>query len=210
MAETPPIDRAALIFIEFQGEWIDPDAPLRHNLVQDQDHFNAAIDAAKPLLGAARAAGLPIVHAGLTLERDPGYALFGSGQSGLRGAIPKAGTWQGERTSFRPPFEPRLGEFVATGRSGASVLKNSTLDPFLRNNDIRTLYLCGFATHVCVESTLREAHDLGLDPWVVEDCCAAFNAAQQAHVLDDVVHHFGRRVTSRMLIDVVEAIPCSS
>ena len=209
-----PLGRAALIFIEFQREWLDMDAPLRRKLVVDGKAFNKAIAKASDLIGAARSARLPIVHAGLDLTSDPHYTLFGTTRSiantGLRAAIPSAKTWTADRANFSPPFEPLAREFVVKGRSGASVLKNSNLDAYLRNNDIRTIYLCGFATHVCVESTLREAHDLGLDAWLVADCCAAFTAAQHDHVLEHVVHHFGRCIKSETLIAAMEARPCSS
>ncbi len=119
---------------------------------------------------------------------------------GLRKAIPAAGTWKERGAAFVAPFVPREGEFVLKGRSGASVLKNATLDPFLRNNDINTLFLMGFATHVCVESTLREAHDLGYNAYVVEDACAAFEAAQHEHVRRHVIHHFGEETDASTLI----------
>ena len=210
---SPPVERAAIVYIEFQGEWLDADAPLRRNLVTDQGAFEAAIKSAAHLINAARKAGQPIVHAGLILTQDPDYLLFGAAQgsegSGLRGAIPKAGTWTGERAAFRPPFDPREGEFISNGRSGASVLKHSNLDAYLRNNDIRTIYLCGFATHVCVESTLREAHDLGLDACIVADCCAAFTQEQHDYVLSEIVHHFGRATDSAALIAAMEQSACS-
>lgn len=210
----PPLARAALVFIEFQGEWLDADAPLRTRLVKDQNAFERAIMAAERLISAGRNAGMPIVHAGLDLTGDPDYRLFGNRacmeNSGLRSTIPRAGTWTGPRAAFREPFAPQPYEFVVKGRSGASVLRNSNLDAYFRNNDIRTIYLCGFATHVCVESTLREAHDLGLDPWIVSDCCAAFTEAQQQHVLEHVVHHFGRTTDSTCLIAAMERLPCFS
>lgn len=212
----PPahLGRAALVFIEFQREWLDADAPLRRKLVADGDAFELAIANASKLIGSARSARLPIIHAGLDLTSDPSYALFGNARgianSGLRAAIPAAKTWTSDRADFCPPFQPLASEFVVKGRSGASVLKHSNLDAFLRNNDIRTIYLCGFATHVCVESTLREAHDLGLDAWIVADCCAAFTTAQHYHVLEHVVHHFGRCTQSDVLITAMESQRCSS
>lgn len=200
-----PTSRAALILVEFQGEWLDADAPLRRNLVEDQTAFDAAIATAADLVQVARRHHFPIVHAGLDLRGDPRYALFGggAGKAGLAGAIPQAGTWTGERTAFREPFVPGRGEFASIGRSGGSVLKHSTLDPYLRHNDIRTLFFCGFATHVCVESSLREAHDMGLDGWIVADACAAFSRAQHDHVIEHVVHHFGRATDARQLCDAI-------
>jgi len=194
--------RTALILIEFQREWVAPDGALRKNLVQDEEHFANAIGAAARVLEAARAHNWRVVHAGLDLRSDPDYALFAGGKTvtGLRRAIPAAGTWTGTGAERPDPFTPQLDEYVISGRSGASVLKNSTLDPYLRNNDINTLLLMGFATHVCVESTLREAHDLGYNAIVVEDACAAFERSQHAHVRRHVIHHFGEETGADALI----------
>ncbi|GLH71664.1 hypothetical protein GETHLI_01660 [Geothrix limicola] len=194
--------RTALVFIEFQAEWIGGRGVLYERLVEDKAAFRAAVDRAAEVLNVARQGGWPIVHAGLDFRGDPTYRLFAGGKDvlGLRAAIPRAGTWTGAGAEHVAPFEPLPGEFSTLGRSGASVLKHSNLDAFLRNNRIDTLLLLGFATHVCVESTLREAHDFGLNAWVVEDGCAAFTRAQHEHVLREVVHHFGGRISSTDLI----------
>lgn len=199
--------RTALIFIEFQAEWIGSNGVLFERLVTDKAPFRHAVRQAAAVLDAARRSGWWIVHAGLDLRSDADYLIFGGGREvlGLRKAIPRAGTWVGEGAEFVEPFVPRRGEFVVRGRSGASVIRNSTLDPFLRNNRIDTILLMGFATHVCVESTLREAHDSGLNALVVPDACAAFTREQDQHVRDHVVHHFGGLVDSDSLIATLSA-----
>jgi len=195
-------DRTALVFIEFQDEWIGEDATLRDRLVKDRAAFDKAAANAEKVIAAARAHGWTIAHAGLDLRHDRAYRLFNGGEDmlGLRRAIPNAGTWTGEGAQFVAPFVPEEDEFVAVGRSGASVLKNSTLDPFLRNNDINTLVIMGFATHVCVESTLREGHDLGYNVHVVTDASGAFTADQQEHFETHILHHFGAGVTTEQLV----------
>lgn len=197
--------KTALVFIEFQHEWVAEDGQLFGKLIQDKDNFRAAVRNAGQALKKARESGWTIVHAGLDLRDDPGYLLFGQGKrvSGLRAAIPAAGTWTGESAAFHPPFVPQENEFVVKGRSGASVLKNSTLDPFLRNNKIDTILLFGFATHVCVESTLRDAHDLGLNAVVVLDGCAGFNKAQDLYFKDNILDHFGTGIGVQALCDLM-------
>ncbi len=199
--------RTALVFIEFQREWIAADGILRNRLVVDHAAFDHAVEQAGAVLEAARTHDWTIAHAGLDLRHDPRYRLFhcGSDVLGLRRAIPAAGTWTSTGAERVEPFVPRTGEFDAVGRSGASVLKNSTLDPFLRNNDINTIVLLGFATHVCVESSLREAHDLGYNAWMVTDGCAAFDRTQHDHVCQQVVHHFGAATDADTLIERIEA-----
>lgn len=199
--------RSAFIFIEFQAEWLAQDGLLFQRLVQDKDAFLSAVSQAALLLAAVRESGCTIAHAGLDLRDDPTYRLFGGGQNvlGLRAAIPGAGTWTGRGAEFMPPFIPIQGEFIVHGRSGASVLKNSTLDAFLRNNRIDTLFLTGFATHVCVESTLRDAHDSGLNVFVVKDACAAFNRAQDEYFHQHILHHFGAGIDVATLVKRLEA-----
>lgn len=208
-ATPPAIDKArtALVFIEFQNEWVAPDGTLRELLVRDEAQFQAAIDNGARVLEAARAAGWTIAHAPLDLRNDRSYQIFGPAEEalGLRRAIQNAGTWTGEGAGFPATFAPRANEFVTAGRSGASVLTNSTLDAFLRNNDVNTLVFLGFATHVCVESSLRQAHDLGYNAYVVTDAVGAFEDHQNAYFQEHVLHHFGAGMTSDALIGVIEA-----
>jgi nicotinamidase-related amidase len=205
MMPTPAVidkTRTALVFIEFQAEWLADDRVLFDRLVQDKEAFRNAVSHAEKVLKEARHSGWTIVHAGMDLRTDPNYRVFsgGHGMLGLRSAIPRAGTWTGKGAEFVPPFVPELGEFIVQGRTGASVLKNSNLDAFLRNNRIDTLILLGFATHVCVESTLREAHDMGMNAWVVTDGCAAFTQLQHDYFLQHILHHFGAGIDTMSLV----------
>jgi biuret amidohydrolase len=185
-------DATALVLIEFQREWLDRAGKLG-SLLQDEEQLHLALQGAARAVEAARAEGIPVVHAGLRFQ--PGYIELGAAAHGLRGAIPRAGTWLGEWSDFVEPFAPREGEFVVAGRVGASAFTGSNLDAYLRHNRIEHIYVAGFALHVCVLATLCQGHDLGYDVAVLEDACAAFNRRQRQMVLDDVVHHFGERVT---------------
>ncbi|WP_454675486.1 isochorismatase family protein [Achromobacter pestifer] len=188
--QAPGEGRAALVMIEFVNEWLAPEGKLR-GLIKDEDQFTRSQEAASQALAAARSAGIPVIHA--TLRMSPDYRELGRARFGLRGAIPNAGTWQKQDTGwqFHGPFTPQANEFVVSGRAGASAFAASDLDNYLRGQGITRLYLAGYATHVCIESTLRAAHDLGYEAVVLSDATAAFTAQQQQHVLSEVVHHFG-------------------
>jgi nicotinamidase-related amidase len=200
----PPLDkqRTALVFIEFQEEWIGEDAALTDILVKDKEAMTRATAAAGRVLEAARASGWTVVHAPLDLSSDPNYLIFGRGEGmlGLRAEIPRIKAWQTRGSRFVEPFVPRENEFVSRGRSGASIITNSTLDAYLRNNGIDTLVLMGFATHICVESTLRHGHDMGFNVYVVKDGVAPFEPEQQAYFERHVLNHFGAGITSEQLI----------
>ena len=88
------------------------------------------------------------------------------------------------------------GQTPVEGRVGASAFANSNLDAYLRANGIRHVYLAGYASHVCVESTLRDAHDRGVEATVITDATAAFTQPQFDHFVNDVIHHFGHATTA--------------
>ncbi|MFJ4184270.1 isochorismatase family protein [Kitasatospora sp. NPDC089509] len=186
---------AALVLIEFQREWLDPEHGRLNHLVEDRGLLDTAVRGAAAALAAARAHGVPVVHVPLVLTPGaPELASWTPARLGLRAAIPKAGTWiEGSAgVEFAEAFRPAPGEPVVRGRAGASAFAGSSdFDLILRRLGVTDLYLAGFATHVCVESTLREAHDRGYTAHVVHDACAAFTRGQQEYVREHVIHHFG-------------------
>lgn len=199
--------RTALVFVEFQREWVSPNGALRTLLVSDEGQFQRAIDNGARVLTSARKYGWTVTHAPLDLRADPEYKLFGPSDRalGLRKAIQVAGTWTGPGAEFPEPFAPMDGEYVVRGRSGASVLTNSTLDAFLRNNDLCNVVLLGFATHICIESSLRQAHDLGYRAYVVNDATGAFEDHQNAYFNEHVLPHFGAGLSTAQLLDFLES-----
>lgn len=194
--QAQPKSRAALLLIETQNEWMHPKGKLNMALVEDQALLNNSIINIEKALHYARENNLTVIHIGLCFE--PGYPELGQATGGLRQAIPKAATFQAHAfgTEFYESVQPLTGEFIASGRTGASAFTGSNLDTYLRNNKIDTLYLVGYATQVCVESTFRDAHEKGYDTWVISDATAAFNATQQQYFLDTIVHHFGHQLTT--------------
>ena len=194
-------NKSALILIEAQNEWMHPNGKLRQLLVADEQMMLKSIANMEKALQYARNNNIAVIHVGLRFEK--GYPEMGNAKSGLRKAIPNAQTFPigGFGSQFYKTVAPIEGEFIVTGRTGASGFTGSNLDAFLRNNEIDNLYLVGYATHVCVESTLREAHDKGYNTILLSDACAAFNQSQQDYVLNEIVHHFGLSMTTKAFVN---------
>ncbi len=194
----------ALILIEFQQEWLADDGKL-NKLMEDRYLLQGAKDNAKRALAAAREANFRVIHCGLGFQEN--YPELGKPRAGLQSTIQEAGTFlaAGQGSRFVEPFTPSAGEFVVQGRTGGSAFAGSNLDVYLRNQRVNHIYLAGFALHVCIESTLRQGHDQGYEVVVLSDACAAFNQAQQAHVLDAVVHHFGKQMNTDDFVRSLEA-----
>ncbi len=189
-------ENSALILIETQNEWMHQDGKLYKALVKDKEMMHNSIANIDKALDYARKNNIAIIHVGLRFEK--GYPELANGKSGLRKAIPNAETFPINEfgSQFYDTVKPIPGEFVVTGRVGASGFTGSNLDVFLRNNKIENLFLVGYATHVCVESTLREAHEKGYNTYLISDGTSAFNRMQQDYVLSEVVHHFGEHLTT--------------
>jgi len=194
-------EKSALILIETQNEWMHTEGKLYQALVQDKEMLHNSITNIEKVLDYARKNDIEIIHVGLRFQK--GYPELANGKSGLRKAIPKAGTFPIEEfgSQFYETVKPMDGEFVVTGRVGASGFTGSNLDVYLRNNKIENLYLVGYATHVCVESTLRDAHEKGYNTFLISDATSAFNRMQQDYVLSEVVHHFGEYISTKEFIN---------
>ncbi len=164
----------ALVLIECQNEWLSPKGKLQ-KLIEDKEMFNHSIANIEKVLKFARKNNMPIAHVGLRFQK--GYPELANGKSGLHKVIPLVGT------------------FPQSGFSG------SNLDIWLRNNKIEDIYLVGYATHVCVESTLRDAHDKGYNTFLISDATSAFNRMQQDYVLNEIVHHFGEHLPTEKFIN---------
>ena len=192
-----PDQKTALLLIEYQHEWLATEGKL-NSLIQDREQFRSAIAASEQLVIHARQHNVPIIHSGLRFS--PGHPELGTAHYGLRAGIPKLGTFVGKGADFIEPFTPQAGELIVSGRTGASAFSGSNLDALLRHHDIDTLLIAGFALHVCIESTLRHAHDLGYNAIVITDASAAFTSEQHLHVTNNIIPHFGYGITAQAVI----------
>lgn len=194
-------EKSALILIETQNEWMHKNGKLHKALLKDKEMMQTSIKNIEKALEYARKDNMEVIHVGLRFEK--GYPELANGKSGLRKAIPNAGTFPINEfgAQFYENVKPIDGEFIVTGRVGASGFTGSNLDVYLRNNKIENLYLVGYATHVCVESTLRDAHDKGYNTYVISDATSAFNQTQQSYFLSEIVHHFGEHLTTDEFIN---------
>lgn len=196
------LQESALILIELQNEWLTKNGKLNY-LLSDAEQFSISLENAKNIIESARKTKINIVHSGLSFNQR--YKELGKAKHGLRAAIPRNQTFleNTNASQFTPPFNPQENEFIVQGRVGSSAFSASNLDIYLRNNHINTLFIMGFALHVCVESTLRAAHDLGYESIVIDDASSAFNQEQKRYFLKNTVHHFGSSMNSNDFINIL-------
>lgn len=81
-----------------------------------------------------------------------------------------------------------------------SAFHGTELDLQLRRRGIKTIVLCGISTNIGVESTARQAFELGYDQVFVEDAMTSTNSAAHAGTLAHILPRLGRiRTTNQVL-----------
>ncbi|MEO8037748.1 MAG: isochorismatase family cysteine hydrolase [Betaproteobacteria bacterium] len=169
----------ALLVIDMQRDFLDPQG-YAAKAGLDISPLRTAIPGVARLLGAARAAGLLIVHTREANAPDlsdvPPEFLAATQRSGA--PVGSAGPLgrlliRGEPgAGIVGELAPLTGEIVID-KPGFSAFEGTALGSMLIARGIRTLVICGITTEVCVSSTLRTAIDRGYRCLTVRDACAS-------------------------------------
>lgn len=128
-------------------------------------------------------------HRARTLVRSGGETLCATG------------SWGAE---FYPGVSPRDDELVIE-KHRYSAFHGTDLQQQLATRGIKTLIITGVATHVCVDSTLRDGFFEGYHVVIAEDCVSAGDDAAQAVTLATVANNFGFVSRSTQLNELLRA-----
>jgi nicotinamidase-related amidase len=154
-----PGRRPALIVIDFVGAYLNQGSPLYAGV-------EAARDACKTLLSAARKARIAVIHTNVIYQRGgrdggvffrklPALSCF------ERGLHP-------ELAAFGEGLEPAEGETVIS-KQYASAFFATSLASTLTSLGVDTLLIAGVSTSGCVRATAVDACQHGFIPLVVRD-----------------------------------------
>ena len=154
-----PGRRPALIVIDFVGAYLNRGSPLYAGV-------EAARDACKTLLVAARKARIPVIHTNVVYQpggRDGGvfFRKLPALSCFERGLHP-------ELAAFGEGLEPAEGETVIS-KQYASAFFGTTLGSTLAALGVDTLLIAGVTTSGCVRATAVDACQHGFIPLVVRD-----------------------------------------
>jgi ureidoacrylate peracid hydrolase len=169
--------RTALVINDMQNAFCSPGGYMERIGFSLAD-APAVIANVRLLCDAAREAGLTVIHLQNGFSPDlqeapPGAPIFHKSNA-LRymrahpqtaGQILTRGTWDYD---FVEGLAPRDGDLVIS-KSRDSGFAGTSLDSDLRGRDIRTLFVCGIACNVGVESTIRAAYHLDYFALLVSD-----------------------------------------
>jgi nicotinamidase-related amidase len=85
-------------------------------------------------------------------------------------------------TQIVPELEPTADDLILD-KFAMSAFVGTYLDTMMRDCHLSTLIVCGIATEVGIDPTLRQAADLGFIPVMVSDACGAGNAEAGARAV---------------------------
>ena len=159
LAEKVAPDRTAVVVIDYQNDFVS-----RGGALDRAGLFSPALAEIAPtiaaLVDAGRAAGCVVVFVRCSYARAPylSEAFIEQASRRYRGLyvdvpVCVAGTWGAE---LAEGLQPEDGDITVT-KHRFSAFEGTDLDLVLRTNAIRALVVTGVVTHVCVESTVRDA-----------------------------------------------------
>jgi ureidoacrylate peracid hydrolase len=176
--------RAALVMIDMQNDF-GAVGGMFDRAGRDISGIKAAAAATRPVLGAAREAGIPIVY--LKMEHAPDlsdigppdgphwskHAADGVGDDviapdGSASRILIRDTWD---TQIVDELAPEPGDRIVSKHRYSGFFETE-LDDVLRGLGVNYLLVTGCTTSVCVESTVRDAMIRDYSCIVLEDCTA--------------------------------------
>jgi biuret amidohydrolase len=173
------LDRAALVIIDMQRDFLEPGG-FGAALGNDVTKLQAAVGPCRAVLSAARKAGILVIHTreghrpdlsdAPPLKVNRGDPAMRIGAAGPMGRILIRGE---PGHDIIPELYPIAGEPVID-KPGKGAFCQTDLELMLHNRGIETLLVCGVTTEVCVNTTVREANDRGFRCIVLSDCCGSY------------------------------------
>jgi ureidoacrylate peracid hydrolase len=172
------VEETAVVVVDMQNAYASPGGYL--DLAGfDIAGAKAAVTATQETVKVAREAGITVIFFQNGWDKD--YTEAGGHGSPnwhksnalktmrkrpeLQGNLLAKGGWD---YALIDELQPQPGDIVVP-KSRYSGFFNSQFDSILRARGIRNLVFCGVATHVCVESTLRDGFHLEYFGLVLED-----------------------------------------
>lgn len=178
---TIDLKRTAIVVVDMQNDFCAPGGWVDY-LGADLSPERAPIKPLQTLLPVLREADVPVIWVNWGNRPDrknlPPTTLYvfnpdGNG-IGIGGALPGNGFHLLEKDSWSAAVVDELAplpEDIQVDKYRISGFWDTPLDSILRNLDVKTLLFGGVNTDQCVLHSLTDAHFLGYNCILVEDCC---------------------------------------
>ena len=182
-----------LVVIDMQNGFVSKDGSYDH-LGMNIKEYQKIIPKIKELITFCRDKKIPIFYteavreaSGVDLLTRFHRLLPLAREERLKVPITVRGTWDAQTIDEIKPVDNDL--IVIKRRDGA--FQDTELRVWLQSEGINTLVFCGIDTSICVETSLREAFNIGYDVILVSDCTASGNKRHYETTLERVRDYYG-------------------
>jgi nicotinamidase-related amidase len=153
----------------------------------------AVVAQAARLAGAFRIRGWPVV-----LVNVAGTAPGRSEQP--RRVASQDPNW----SALLPELGAQAGDHLVTKRTWGA-FTGTDLEDYLRRWGVTQVLLCGIATSIGVESTARQAHELGFNVALVVDAMTDLSGEAHANSVQRIFPRLGETATTREVLEQLRA-----
>src|SRR5579871_1165499 len=200
-------ESTALLLIDPYNDFISEGGKL-WDRIKTVAEANDCIAHMSQLLAAARTTGMRVFYAMHHRYRPGDYETWKYAAPIQRAAWSRKtfeyGTWGGE---FRAEFIPQPGDIVAHEHWCSSGFADTDLDLQLKRHGIQRLIVAGLIAHTCVESTVRQAVELGYDVTVVSDATADYaEAFMHAALVTNLPNYASAIVSTDEVINSISSL----
>jgi biuret amidohydrolase len=169
---------SALVIIDMQRDFVLPGG-FGEKLGNDTSLLLAAVEPTRRALQHSRDIGMFVIHTREGHRPDlsdcPPAKLTRGGETFIGSDGPMGRILVRGETGHDiiEDLYPIAGEPVID-KPGKGSFYATDLEDILQNRGIKTLFVCGVTTEVCVHTTVREANDRGYECVVLKDCVASY------------------------------------
>jgi ureidoacrylate peracid hydrolase len=183
----------ALVVVDMQNGFVSPEGSYA-KLGMNISHYRTIIPKIRELIDYCRRVGIPIFYteavreaSGIDLLTHVHILLPRSREETHKVPICIRGTWDGNTIDdLKPTAEDHV---IIKRRDGA--FQDTELRMWLQSLGVNTLVFCGVDTSICVETSLREAFNLGYDVMLISDATASGNQQHYKTTLERVGNYYG-------------------
>lgn len=174
--------KSALILIDIQNDYFEGG---KYELVNPLNALNNA----EKILKIFRDGDLPVIHV-QHKNISRGAPFFAPDTEGVK---------------IHANLAPGESEYLVI-KNVPNSFHNTNLLSILNDNDISNVVICGMMSHMCIDTTVRAAKDLGLNVTLIEDACATRDLVFDGCVIPaQTVHNTFMASLNGMFAKVVKA-----
>jgi len=198
-------DRAALLVVDAQRGFTSHESTFAERGM-DMSMAIEALPRVHALIETARRADLPVAFTRTVRRADgkdaPGevFDILPAAYQEYGEATLRAGTSDVE---YAEGIEPEPDEYEVT-KQFENAFHGTRLATYLRTENVDTLFICGFVSNVCVESTVRGAHERGFNVVLVEDCCGSYDEEMHKSLVHNVEYIYGVTAREEHVTDLLD------